>query len=581
MLVSLSCVGTFELLSTSSTVSSGGEISATVHRIGGTAGLSTIGVSITQPNDVLLRCDCTNGYGCACGMHLASSGAISQPGYLSFEDGQEYQNVSISVWEDDESVLQPMSVVLGLFGTPSSLAPQNEVLLRIDLSQRPGFVAFAHSRKEILENSSYVKFNVIRLNGSSGNITFDVETFDMSGVAYKHYIPVQTSMQLVDRQSAASVWVKIINNIYYEGARVFGVRLLGKSHSAGVTADHSKSIVTKKVVVLDDEDASKVLPGVPTSVDIVRITGGQMEIQWESPASNATTSGYLVRITKGGAQSNYFSLYNTTSLSLTLSSLPPRSSYSAGIAAWNKFGAGSYSDIVSATTTEPTPPSAPTAVQVDFINSSVVAISWLKPQDSGGSPITNYSVAIETPSADRYELGYAAFSNPSFTVTDLNASTAYIVFITAGSAAFPASNVTQHASAVFTTANGSLPTQPPAVTLLKQPTGGTLSFQIHEPRHRGGLPILDYSLHLRKVLETTTTAGSDPQQQQSGTESSSFDVVCTGMSPMVNSTRNTCTVYKLLSGSTYEAYATLYNSVVREKRRFIHMVFNALMTVCV
>uniref|UniRef100_K3W7T2 Fibronectin type-III domain-containing protein n=1 Tax=Globisporangium ultimum (strain ATCC 200006 / CBS 805.95 / DAOM BR144) TaxID=431595 RepID=K3W7T2_GLOUD len=317
-------------------------------------------------------------------------------------------------------------------------------------------------------------------------------------------------------------------------------------------------------MVFDDDDASELLPETPTDVEVVRTTGGEVEIQWQGPLSNATLSGYLVRVTKGEAQSNYFSLYNTTTTTFTLSSLLPRSSYLMEVAAWSRFGVGKYSEAVSAMTTDPTPPSASTVLRVDSTSSSVIVFSWKKPQDTGGSLLTNYSVAMESEFGDQHVLlGYVnASSNLSFTVQDLSASTTYTMIVKAGSVAYPASHEeTQAASIEVATKNGTLPVQPPAVTLLLPPTGGTLSFEIPASRDTGGLPILDYSLHLRRVVvaneEATQSPGYELQQQGQ----SEFKVVCTGTSPMVNNTRNSCTVYKLLAGAAYEVFATVYNEV--------------------
>lgn len=566
--------GTFELLSLNSAAVNGGVIAATVHRVGGTAGSATIGINITQPDNVVLRCDCPptamattaatqSSYACACGVHLTSSEVASQPGTLTFEDGDEYKNVSISVWEDDYSIVQPLTIVLGLIGSPASLAPQKEVLLRIDQSQHQGFVAFARSKRQVLENATFVKLNVVRLNGSSGSLQFDVETFDVVSDATPidhspstFYVPVHKTVTLSDKQSLGSLWIRILNNSFYEGVRTFGVRLRPGATTTQPLV-YSNSVVTKHIFVLDDETPEKILPGVPTDVQVWRATGGEIEIHWQSPTTNvdALLGGYLVRVTKSGAAS-FFSLYNVSQPTFTLSALPSRALYSVEVAAWNRFGLGGYASSVQARTSEPTLPSAPMDLQIDTVTSDAFTLRWEKPQDSGGSAITGYVLTISSPLFTRVMVANItdAGGATSLTVEDLNASTTYSVSIMALSTAFPSPVSTGLLVSVeVPTADGVAPSQPPAVTLLKPPAAGTLSLQIHKPSDTGGLPITDYTLYLRRVI--------DPQHPSLNVES--FRVVCTSASPTVNGKLLTCTAYRLIVGTTYEVYATVDNAKVR------------------
>lgn len=565
--------GSFELLSLDSATVNGGVIMATVHRVGGTAGSSTIGVNITQPNNVVLRCDCPPSAGvaaiqagpaCSCGVYLANSRVASRPGTLTFQDGDESKTVSISVWEDDYSLVQPLTIVLGLVGPAASLAPHREMLLRIDQSQHVGFVAFARSKRQVLENATFVKLNVVRLNGSSGSLSLDVETFDVVDPTTatevspsQFYVPVLRTMTFVDKQSLGALWIRILDNSFYEGVRSFGVRLRTENMSL-----LSSSIVTKQVFILDDETPEKKLPGIPTDVQVTRTTGGQIEVHWQSPSTitDALLGGYLVQVTKSD-QTSFFSLYNVSQPSFTLSSLPSRALYTVEVAAWNIFGLGAYTSSIQARTTEPTPPSVPTALRLDAMSSSTFTLTWESSQDCGGTAITGYVLNITGAAilaARTYDVVFAGGTGAAtLTVEDLDADTTYSVAVAAVSSTFhpvgSSDTPTAYATISVTTTSGMIPGQPPVVTLLKSPAAGTLSLQIHAPRDLGGLPLTDYSLYLRRVV--------DPLQPSQNVES--FRVVCTSASPMVNNISLTCMAYRLLTGTTYEVYATVDNTVVR------------------
>lgn len=562
-------VGAFELLSLSNTsVTTGGVVTAIVHRVGGTAGVVSVGVNVTQPDNVVLRCDCTTSAtaDCACGVYLTSSGAASQPGMITFEDGDEYKSVSLSVWDEDYSLVQPLSVVLELFGAASLLTSQKQALVRIDQSQRQGLISFVHSSRHVLENASFVKLQLARLNGSLGAIQFDVETFDVTPGASKFYVPVRKTIAFSDHQTLASVWVRVLNDIYYKGTRTFGVRLVGGNSTEPMQRRVNASIVTKRVVVLDDEDVSRTLPDAPTDIRLVRATGGELELAWTRAIASTNTStpvgGFIVRVTRTNAAS-FVSLYNTTQTSFTLSSLPPYSTYAFEVAAWNQFGRGVFAAVMAATTTAPTPPSAPTAVQITSVGNNAMQLAWQEPLFLGGSRITGYVLTLTSATTEVLVVAnVSATVNSTFTLTQLNASTTYEVSIAALSEAFPAVNesTAAYANVTAVTTTGTAPSQPPRVSQLAPATAGTLTLELGLPSDLGGLPVLDYALFMRRV-ESDSVLALAPALQDAAT--TPFNVECTSASPRVDDKPYTCRVYKLLAGSSYEAYATFSNAAVR------------------
>lgn len=554
--------GTFALETTTDLASASGAEAATVavRREGGTAGSASIGVDISEPAGLVLHCVALANGEQRCDVHLASSGVPNSPAVLNFEDGEESKTVGISMRDEDYSFLEQVAVVLQLVGDSSRMGSgsQRSVLVRIDQSQQRGFAAFSSSSMEVWENASFAKLDIVRLNGSSGALTVNVETFNVGDTASSAlYLPVNQSVHFSDRQTRASVWVRLLNDIYYEGGGTLGVRLVNENASTAVQLSFN-SIITKKVLVLDDEDASRVLPKIPENVREWRSTGGEIEIRWQAPsnADSALVRGYLVRVVQPGLANSHFELFNVTQSEFTLSSLPPWTLYQFEVAAWNVFGAGPFTTGLQTGTTGFTPPGAP-IVRMYSSSCSTITVQWREPRDSGGSQIAGYIVKLETSFGDKYGVGYLAANASatlSFTLTQLNASTPYRVFISAVSVAFPVIDAALEQFGVVNgiTASGILPSAPPKVTLLSPPAAGVLSLQMRLPIDFGGLPLLDYALYIRR-------ASVDPQDPASG----AFSVACTRSSPLVGGVPYTCNVYALLSDSSYEVYATFTNALVR------------------
>jgi hypothetical protein len=383
--------GSLEFVSQVYAANNGGTANITVRRANGTAGSLSVVLNVSQPETVTLQCDCFFGEGCSCGLELVSSGATSRPGILTFLDGQDTQTIQVSVWEDDPRVVEPMTVVLVLLGSAAGVVGvQSQAVLQLSPSQRTGFPSFTRSEVDVLENSSYARINIVRLNGSSGAIALDVETFDILSTAFKHYIPLSQTIQMADRQSLSTLWVRLIDNRYYEGTRVFGVRLRERAvtnSSGGMTTSRQRSLSTRRVRIIDDEDPSMLLPATPLGLNASRVTGGEIELVWQAPnATTVQTSGYMIRVSTPSNGTDVFSMYNTSSVAtFILSSLQPATLYRFQVAAWNAYGISEFSTTNLALTTGPSPPSAPLNLRTNITGSSFIGLAWDAPRDLGGN----------------------------------------------------------------------------------------------------------------------------------------------------------------------------------------------------
>lgn len=513
----------------------------TIYRAGNASGNSFVEMNIADTGSMVLNCDCLTFDECQCGIYLASSGIQSQPANLTYLDDIVYQNVIVSVWLVDESLLQPVDAVLTLLEHTILVNYSNTAVLEISPSQQSGFASFTQSRTHILENSTFVQVNVVRLNGSSGNISFDVDSFDITSVSSRDYVPVQQTITLQDRQSVVSVWISLIDDFFYRGTRIFGLRL--------TPSDHSLSLVTHRVVIFDDDDIANIVPGIPTSLTLIGSSGGELTISWRPP-TNGQVIGYIVHVSKNASDtSGIFSLYNVTQTSIVLSNLTYKSSYVTKVAAWNSLGVGDFGDPITSSTTSPTRPSNPVNLRAAQLGSHTVQLIWDASQDNGGLEIDHYMIWTTTNGTNFEEISRVSAPQTFGEVKDLDSYTIYTFYVAAGTSMYPAAISSELANLTVKTANESVPYKPKAVNLYSKQTAGTLSLQVtaynDTLRHVSG-----YTVYLRPYVNTQDEV-AEP-----------FMAVCDEFSAKIRNAWGTCVVYKLLANTSYETYATFSNSAV-------------------
>ncbi|KUF97986.1 histone-lysine N-methyltransferase CG1716 [Phytophthora nicotianae] len=343
--------GAFGMADTNYNADKDGIINTVVRRSNGTSGAVEVGVHVTGPDTVFLRCKRATSGGCDCTLYLISSESVPLPCYLSFVDGQENASVAFSMWDDQSAELLPSQVVVSPFGV--DLSGQHSAVLHMDARQEAGFVSFPASSSVIYEDSSFVMINVLRLNGTTGRVTFSFESFDITAVTGEDYVAVSGTIVLTDQQSSTQIWVQLIDNLVVNSDKVFGLRLTGQTELTG-----ADQLLTHNVTIHDDESISSAVPRKTDNISIVYSTGGEFEIGWTSTASDGVNvTGYLVRVSNASL-GTFYSVFNTTQTIFTLSGLSARSIYLVEVAVWNHFGVGEYSDAVEVATTDATLPSS-------------------------------------------------------------------------------------------------------------------------------------------------------------------------------------------------------------------------------
>lgn len=516
-----------------------------IYRVGTTSGSSFVQMDIVETGLTVLNCDCLVSNDCQCGVYLKSSGIQSQPANVTFLDGEGSRIVAVSAWLSDDMLVQTVDAVFTLSEQNSGLNYSKTTVLEISSSQQNGFASFIQSRTDVLENSTFAQVNVVRLNGTSGNISFDVESFDITSVSLRDYVPIQQTIVLQHRQSVVSVWIKLIDDMYYRGTRIVGLRLK--------PSDNSSTLVTHRVVIFDDDDTKNVVPGIPTTLVLTERSGGELSFSW-SPPKDSQVVGYIAQVsTNTSGITGFYSIYNLTRASIVLTNLTYESSYTIKIAAWNSFGLGDYGDSLTSLTTSPTRPSEPVGFKAAMVGSYSVQLVWNASRDNGGLEIEQYVVWIQANGTYFEEVSRVSAPQTFAEVNDLDSSTIYTFYIAAGTSLFPAVNTSRLANITVKTANESVPYKPKAVSLYSKQTGGTLSFQVEAYNDTQLRRVSNYKVYLRPY--------DISQNQVTG----NFIVVCDELSAKISNVWGSCVVYKLLANTSYETYATFSNSVVSTK----------------
>lgn len=153
--------------------------------------------------------------------------------------------------------------------------------------------------------------------------------------------------------------------------------------------------------------------------DLVGEAGdGQINLSWTAPADGGSAiTDYTVQYNNGAK--TFTSQTGSTEASYSLKGLTNGTEYTISVAAENAIGLGSYSRGITAT---PNPagglPGAPTDLAA-VAGDSQVSLSWVAPEDIGGSDITTYIVYFDDREIE------TASSKSSYIVTELTNGDTY------------------------------------------------------------------------------------------------------------------------------------------------------------
>ncbi|CAB4775275.1 unannotated protein [freshwater metagenome] len=161
-------------------------------------------------------------------------------------------------------------------------------------------------------------------------------------------------------------------------------------------------------------------PGSPTGVSLgVGSTSSYATISWTAPTDNggSALTSYTATMTSGSTSGSCYAGASSTSCNVFVDSLKS-GTYTATVVATN--AAGDSTPSVQSNTYSITVLSSPSAAQNVTVapNSGLLSVAWSEPADTGGAPISLYTVmAYRSWSTPHYPLTYATGSVTTETLT--------------------------------------------------------------------------------------------------------------------------------------------------------------------
>jgi len=205
----------------------------------------------------------------------------------------------------------------------------------------------------------------------------------------------------------------------------------------------------------------------------------QVTLSWTAPSSNggSTITGYNVyRGTTSGGESITPIATSITSTSYTDGTVTNGQTYFYKVTAINSAGESASSNEASATPTAPaTISSAPTGLTANTISSSQINLSWIAPNNNGGSAITGYDIERSTDNGSTWSTVQSNTGSTATTYndTELASSTTYTYRVSAVNSV----GTSQPSNVSSATTSAVTPPPPPAGITLNniQSTSGTVS----------------------------------------------------------------------------------------------------------
>lgn len=239
-------------------------------------------------------------------------------------------------------------------------------------------------------------------------------------------------------------------------------------------------------------------PGAPTGVEVAVSgeDGDALDVSWTAPEEDggAEVTGYVVQWKSGDDDYSDDSQLSVDGTSSNFDELTKGTEYTFRVAAVNDAGQGEWSDEASGS------PAVVPGVVGDLTSTpgnGTLTLSWIAPEDDGGSEITGYVVSWRTgrqPSADTADVAGDA---TGYTITGLSNSASYSVWVEAVNAA----GTGEPASVPAGTDDVAVSPRPTAASapqnLTVTPGNEMLTVSWSEPAEDGGTTLIDYTIERR------------------------------------------------------------------------------------
>jgi len=369
-------------------------------------------------------------------------------------------------------------------------------------------------RKQVPEPASYVRIK----EKTADSITLTWKSFSVDSFSGADRFIIEK------REKNSTVWTKAgqslsetftlenldSNSSYY--FRVIAVNAAGE----GQAAEYHELV---------SMDISNEVPSMPLSMSFDEIAQDNVTLSWISPTNSGLKPIIGYKIYKLESGSSVWQLcgqiHRAKQLSYTITDLDYKCDYRFKVCAYSEMGIGKPNETAKIQMKKPIePPSEPVNLFVKSVANGEISITWMSPESTGGSPITEYHIErceiisnlntqrsdsgedtddytvisrwIRHEVVDRYTLDYR-FKN-------LNVGGLYSVRV----AAYNAAGLGKYAEInepVVARCLYSVPDAPTGPIILSNITRETVDASWHAPKYNGGSPLLSYFVEKRDVKE--------------------------------------------------------------------------------
>lgn len=398
------------------------------------------------------------------------------------------ENTHVTIAIINDAVYNPgISFILTIIDDLTSVETSTRIFLLDDGDA--GFLSFAFSHVEYLENSGIVEFGITRTRAWSPPVVIEPQLSGNRSVLDRFHL-LEANLTFDEGVTDQALSIQIVDDSQFQLVAdsinvsfqiMQGGALLGLHSIVNLTA-------------ADDGDVS--LPHNCTSLRKVAATGGSIVLQWSAPIDRGASNTLLSYIVEIYYRDVIAATTTSSTESVTVYGLNASTVYDVAVRAANGAGEGGRIFLRLVSTTAASLPTAPQTVQLLSASSSSLLLSWSPPIDAGGTSIIGYKIYNVSASGALTPFGSVSCSSTTqCTIKGLVAITPYTIQVRAISV-FSASGPLSPAT-VYSTSNPDLPDIPPVPTVTWVSAGG-ITIAMEDPLNVGGSEIREYRLFMKK-----------------------------------------------------------------------------------
>lgn len=370
-------------------------------------------------------------------------------------------------------------------------------------------------RKQLPEPPSYLR--VKEKTATSISLTWKSFSVDAYSEADRFYVET--------REKNSLEWARV-GQAYHEAFTCDNLNSQSSYYFRVLAVNSAGESVATELPDIVSMDISDEVPSAPVSLSVDDVSEDSVTLSWISPANSGLKPVVGYKIFRQAGNSSEWELcghiHRSKQLSYTVTDLDFNSQYKFRVCAVSGMGLGKAAETSKMHIKKPIqPPSEPVGLFVKSVGNGEISITWMSPEETGGSPITEYHIyrseivnvtdpvchvdidgtneLVELASrwirheiVDRYTL--------DFRFKHLNVGGKYNVRVAAMNAA-GLSKSAEIREPVIARALYSPPDAPVGPILLTNITRETVDASWQAPRYDGGSPLQSYYVEKRDLRE--------------------------------------------------------------------------------